>query len=115
MCPRLHAIAFRDPVYPIHAHVGTEPLCDACLDPRAAHEPGERPLQIAGVRCLRCTRRGESMWCRCSRPRVVADLRDLIAEARAMRSDPTNYYHGADVAIRLLAAAQIRRTLAPRA
>jgi hypothetical protein len=113
--PHIHGIAFTDPVYPIHAFGGTEPLCAECREPKAAHDPGERPIEIAGVRCTRCTRRGESMWCRCSRAAVIADLRDLLAEARTMRRDSVDYYHGADVAIRLDAAAAIRRTLCVRA
>lgn len=82
-----------------------------------AHVLGERPLAIAGLRCRRYVRRGESIWCRCSRPRTPGDLRDLVHEARVMRRDPGQFYSAA-VAIRLAGAGAICRTLAitdPRA
>jgi hypothetical protein len=51
------------------------------------------------------------MWCRCSRSRILADLRDLLSEARVT---PRRFYHAADIAIRLAGAGAFRRTLGQR-
>jgi hypothetical protein len=114
---RLHGVAADVPVFAPHAFAGGGRACTRCAEP-SAHVVGERPLAIGGLRCGRCVRRGESAWCGCSRARNLADMRELLHEARVMRRDPQRYYHAADVAIRLAGAGAIRRTLAitdPRA
>jgi hypothetical protein len=94
-----------------HSFKGTGSVCSACGDPRAPHEVGERPLTVGGLRCRRCARAGETMWCRCRRARIIADLHHVLDEARALRRDPMDYYTPADVAMRLTGAGAIRRTL----
>ncbi len=109
---RLHAVPARDPAIAPHLFAGPGRTCERCGQPPVAHAVGERPLALAGLRCTRCVRRGESMWCRCSRARTVADLRDLLQEARVLRRDPLGTYSASDVAIRVAGAGAIRRTLA---
>jgi hypothetical protein len=109
---RLHAAVIVVDAPDPHPFQGNDRACSTCGAARAPHDVGERPLILGGLRCGRCARRGESMWCRCSRARIIADLRDLLAEARALRRDPLDYYTPADVAVRVAGAGAIRRTLA---
>jgi len=104
-------IAFTDPVYPIHAFGGTEPLCAECREPKAAHDPGERPSRCGRpLHALHTARRNP---CGAdAHALAVSPTSGPPSRARTMRRD-RSLLSRADVAIRLDAA--VRRSAAPSA
>jgi hypothetical protein len=110
LVPRVYGVGAHYPVFAPHAFRRGRPR--VCPLRRAGG--GARP----GRTVPRDRRPALQPLLRCTRARILADLRDQLHEARVTRRDPQRYYHAADVAIRLAARGAIRRTLAstdPRA